>query len=136
VDVIVNGTQVKVITTRTRRALHSVRRPAPDPGTPPIGSDVHQGTPSKRAPADLKKDAGGFDLPIALGLLSGSGQAAFDRPGTFSIVGELALTGETQLVKGVLAMALQAAAKKRTGILEPVIDFYRGFPGICGVNQP
>ena len=33
------------------------------------------------APADLKKDAGGFDLPIALGLLLGSGQVSFDRPG-------------------------------------------------------
>jgi magnesium chelatase family protein len=71
------------------------------------------------APADLKKDAGGFDLPIALGLLLGSGQVAFDRPGTFSIVGELALTGETRPVKGVLAMALQAADEKRTGLLVP-----------------
>ena len=35
------------------------------------------------APADLKKDAGGFDLPIALGLLLGSGQVAFDRPGSY-----------------------------------------------------
>jgi hypothetical protein len=31
-------------------------------------------------------------LPIALGLLLGSGQVAFDRPGSFAIVGELALT--------------------------------------------
>ncbi|MGZ3472110.1 MAG: magnesium chelatase domain-containing protein [Isosphaeraceae bacterium] len=46
------------------------------------------------APADLKKDANGFDLPIALGLLLASGQVAFDRPGNFAIVGELALTGE------------------------------------------
>src|SRR3954452_22100964 len=38
------------------------------------------------APADLKKDAGGFDLPIALGLLLGSGQVAFDRVGSFAIV--------------------------------------------------
>ena len=71
------------------------------------------------APADLKKDAGGFDLPIALGLLIGSGQVAFDRPGTFAVVGELALTGETRPIKGVLAMALQAAAEKRAGILVP-----------------
>src|SRR5215467_2870125 len=35
------------------------------------------------APADLKKDAGGFDLSIALGLLLGSGQVAFDRTGSF-----------------------------------------------------
>ena len=51
------------------------------------------------APAD-EKDANGFDLPIALGLLLGSGQVAFDRPRDYAIVGELALTGETRPVKG------------------------------------
>ena len=74
------------------------------------------------APADLKKDAGGFDLPIALGLLLGSGQVAFDRPGSFAVVGELALTGETRPIKGVLAMALQAAAEKRAGLLVPTAN--------------
>ena len=74
------------------------------------------------APADLKKDAGGFDLPIALGLLLGSGQVAFDRPGTFAVVGELALTGETRPIKGVLAMALQAAAEGRDGLLVPTAN--------------
>ena len=61
------------------------------------------------APADLKKDASGFDLPIALGLLLGSGQVSFDRPGNFAIVGELALTGETRPIKGILAMAFAVA---------------------------
>src|SRR3954451_17057833 len=56
------------------------------------------------APADLKKDAGGVDLPIALGLLLGSGQIGVDRPGYFAVVGELALTGEARPVKGPLAM--------------------------------
>src|SRR5271166_2147804 len=64
--------------------------------------------PGRSAPADLKKDANGFDLPIALGLLLASGQVAFDRPGNYAIVGELALTGETRPIKGILAMALQA----------------------------
>ncbi len=67
----------------------------------------------------MKKDAGRFDLPIALGLLLGSGQDSYDRPGSFAVVGELALTGETRPIKGVLAMALQAAAEKRTGLLVP-----------------
>ncbi len=71
------------------------------------------------APADLKKDAGGFDLPIALGLLLGSGQVAFERKGDFAVVGELALDGETRPIKGVLAMALAAAREKRTGLLVP-----------------
>jgi magnesium chelatase family protein len=53
----------------------------------------------KPAPADLKKDGGGFDLPIALGLLLGSGQVTLDRVGSFAIVGELAPTGETEVVK-------------------------------------
>jgi magnesium chelatase family protein len=71
------------------------------------------------APADLRKDAGGFDLPIALGMLIGSGQVAPDRPGNYALVGELALTGETRPVKGVLSMALKAAEEKRDGILVP-----------------
>ena len=66
------------------------------------------------APADLKKDAGRFDLPVALGLLLGSGQVALDRPGAFAIVGELALTGETRPIKGVLAMVLLAASSTAT----------------------
>ena len=74
------------------------------------------------APADLKKDANGFDLPIALGLLLGSGQVAFDRPGNYAIVGELALTGETRPVKGILAMALQAVAEGRDGLLVPTAN--------------
>jgi magnesium chelatase family protein len=74
------------------------------------------------APGDLKKEASGFDLPIALGMLAGDGQVSFDRPGNYAIVGELALTGETRPVKGVLAMALQAAAERRDGLLVPAAN--------------
>ena len=63
--------------------------------------------PGRSAPADLKKDANGFDLPIALGLLLASGQVAFDRPGNYAIVVELALTGEPRSIKGIRAMALE-----------------------------
>lgn len=71
------------------------------------------------APADLKKDAGGFDLPIALGMLLGNGQATLDRPGSFAVVGELGLDGETRPIKGALAMALAAASENRTALLVP-----------------
>ncbi|MFO0952309.1 MAG: YifB family Mg chelatase-like AAA ATPase [Isosphaeraceae bacterium] len=71
------------------------------------------------APADLKKDAGGFDLPIALGLLLGSGQFSVERGNGFAVVGELALTGETRPVKGVLSMAMAAANEGRAGLLVP-----------------
>jgi magnesium chelatase family protein len=74
------------------------------------------------APADLKKEAGGLDLPIALGLLLGSGQAALDRPGNFAMAGELALTGETRPIRGALAMALAAAAEGRDGLLVPAAN--------------
>jgi hypothetical protein len=70
-------------------------------------------------PADLKKDANGFDLPIALGLPLGRGQVAFDRPGNFALVAELALSGEPRPVKGIHSIALQVAAGGRDGILVP-----------------
>src|SRR5271157_5175774 len=79
-------------------------------------------SPGRSAPADLKKDANGFDLPIALGLLVASGQVAFDRPGNYAIVGELALTGETRPIKGILAMALQAVSEGRDGLLVPTAN--------------
>ena len=62
---------------------------------------------------------GGSTCRSRWGCSSGSGQVSFDRPGSFAVVGELALTGETRPIKGVLAMALQAAAEKRGGILVP-----------------
>ena len=107
-----------IVDRETGRCVLSVRRPGTGAGTPPAGP-VRRIPLRNLAPADLKKDANGFDLPIALGLLLGSGQVAFDRPGIDSIVGELALTGETRPVKGILAMALQAVAEDRDGLLVP-----------------
>ena len=78
--------------------------------------------PGRLTPADLKKDANGFDLPIALGLLLASGQLAFDRPGNYAIVGELALTGDTRPIKEILAMALQAVSEGRDGLLVPTAN--------------
>ena len=52
-------------------------------------------------------------------MLAGDGQVRLDRPGSYTIVGELALTGETRPIKGVLAMALQAAADGKDGLLVP-----------------
>ena len=74
------------------------------------------------APADLKKDAGGFDLPIALGMLIGGGELAVERRGNYAVVGELALTGETRPIRGALAMALAAAEEHRQGLLVPTAN--------------
>ena len=61
------------------------------------------------APADLPKDAASFDLPIALGILCGSGQFTSDRLAQYAVVGELALDGSTRPTKGALSMAIAAA---------------------------
>ncbi len=61
------------------------------------------------APGDLPKQAPSFDLPVALGVLAGSGQFASDRLEHYAVVGELALEGHTRPVKGALSMAIAAA---------------------------
>ncbi len=63
------------------------------------------------APAELPKQASSFDLPIALGVLAGSGQIGLDRLAKYAAVGELALDGSTRPVKGALSMAMAAAAQ-------------------------
>jgi len=64
------------------------------------------------APADLPKEGGGFDLPIALGILLASGQlkADVDR---YEFVGELSLSGALRPIAGVLPMAVQARRAQR-----------------------
>ena len=58
------------------------------------------------APADLPKESGRFDLPIALGILAASGQIDAARLARFEFAGELSLSGELRPVRGALAMAL------------------------------
>ena len=57
------------------------------------------------APADLPKESGRYDLPIALGILAASGQIPSAMLERYEIAGELALTGELRPVRGALAMA-------------------------------
>lgn len=78
--------------------------------------------PSKRitvnlAPADLPKESGRFDLPIALGILAASGQIPLASLAPYEFAGELSLSGELRPVRGALAMALQAANDGKTFIL-------------------
>lgn len=62
------------------------------------------------APADLPKDSGRFDLPIALGILAASGQIRAQALADYEFAGELSLTGELRPVRGALAMSLAAQA--------------------------
>jgi magnesium chelatase family protein len=68
------------------------------------------------APAELPKTAGSFDLPIAVGILAGSGQFKSDLFREYAIVGELALDGSTRPVKGALSMAMAAASGATAGL--------------------
>ncbi len=58
------------------------------------------------APADLPKDSGRFDLPIALGILAASGQLDPVKMQGYEFAGELSLGGELRPVRGALAMSL------------------------------
>ncbi len=58
------------------------------------------------APADLPKDSGRFDLPMAVGLLAASGQMAASALADHEFAGELSLSGELRPVRGALAMSL------------------------------
>jgi len=64
------------------------------------------------APADLPKDSGRFDLPIALGILAASGQIDASRLAGYEFAGELSLSGELRPVRGALATSLALRAQQ------------------------
>ena len=69
------------------------------------------------APADLPKESGRFDLPIALGILAASGQISSKHLPEYEYAGELALTGELRPIRGALAMTYHAANSGRAFVL-------------------
>lgn len=73
------------------------------------------------APADLRKQGVGFDLPIALSILIASAQipASGERR---LVVGQLALDGDVQAVRGILAVALEARRAELDGVLIPAAN--------------
>ena len=72
------------------------------------------------APADVKKVGPAFDLPIALGILTGQGTLVSSSVRDFIIVGELALDGRVRPVNGVLSMAMTAAEKGFSRMIVPL----------------
>lgn len=78
--------------------------------------------PSRRitanlAPADLPKESGRFDLPIALGILAASGQIPNRLLNELEFAGELSLSGELRPIRGALAMMLSCADTGRSFVL-------------------
>ena len=74
--------------------------------------------PSRRitvnlAPADLPKEGGRFDLPIALGILAASGQLLETKLKDHEFIGELALSGDLRAIKGALSAAVASGESKK-----------------------
>ena len=72
------------------------------------------------APADLRKEGAAFDLPIALGILTATGSVRRDGLGVFAVVGELALDGQIQPVRGALAVCLACRSGGIATLLVPL----------------
>jgi magnesium chelatase family protein len=71
------------------------------------------------APADVKKEGPSFDLPIAVGILAVSEQIVAEELDDYTIVGELALSGEVRSINGVLPIAICARDQKKRGLIVP-----------------
>src|SRR6201996_2835427 len=71
------------------------------------------------APADLKKEGSGFDLPMAIGILGAMGSLQLKDLKQFLLVGELGLDGSLRAVPGVLPIAVAARARGIANLLVP-----------------
>jgi len=71
------------------------------------------------APADIKKEGSGFDLPMALGILGAYGALTRKELNDFALVGELSLDGSVRGVRGALPIAIAARANKFPNLIVP-----------------
>ena len=113
-----------------KESIHRIERALAN-----LGYDRHPGrTVINLAPADLKKDAGGFDLPIALGLLVATGQLLPEQLRDFATMGELALDGSVRPIKGALSMAMAAAGSDDEGALGELLAAHVGEVHVVGIE--
>lgn len=71
------------------------------------------------APADLRKEGSGYDLPLAVGILASMNKVNADMLQQYMLVGELGLDGQLQPVRGALPIAIRARAEKFKGLIVP-----------------
>lgn len=71
------------------------------------------------SPADVRKEGSAFDLAVAIGILAASGQASEERLADFLFLGELALDGTLQKVRGALSVAIMARKQGFKGLILP-----------------
>jgi len=74
------------------------------------------------APADIKKEGSGFDLPIAIGILGAYGGLAIKDISDFVLVGELGLDGSLRAVQGMLPIAIAARAAGIKNLVIPAAN--------------
>ncbi|MBI3911936.1 MAG: YifB family Mg chelatase-like AAA ATPase [Armatimonadetes bacterium] len=74
------------------------------------------------APADVRKEGPAFDLPIALGVLAGTGQLKAPRLADYLVAGELGLDGEVRPISGVLPIAIGARDAGRRALIVPEVN--------------
>lgn len=79
------------------------------------------------APADLRKQGPGFDLPMALGMVAGAAEREVDAS-SWCIVGELALDGAVRPVQGILPQIMEARRMGRKRIMLPCANAHEGTP--------
>jgi len=71
------------------------------------------------APADIKKEGSGYDLPLAIGILAANDKVTSDALDKFMMVGELGLDGRLQPVRGALPIAIRARKEQFKGLIVP-----------------
>lgn len=74
------------------------------------------------APADIRKEGSAYDLTIAIGILSASGQMNEEKVGDYVIMGELSLDGGLQPIKGALPISIQARKEGFKGFILPKVN--------------
>ncbi len=85
------------------------------------------------APADIKKEGSGYDLPMALGILGAYGGLSRKEIPDYVLVGELSLDGGLRGVRGALPIAVAARARKISNLIVPTINA-REAAVVNGVN--
>jgi magnesium chelatase family protein len=85
------------------------------------------------APADIKKEGSGFDLPMAMGILGAYGGLLKKEIPEYVMVGELSLDGGIRGVRGALPIAVAARAKKISNLIVPEVNA-REAAVVGGVN--
>ena len=71
------------------------------------------------APADIRKEGSGYDLPLAIGILAANSKITSDTLGDYMLVGELGLDGRLLPIRGALPIAIKARAEKFKGLIVP-----------------